>query len=386
MTRISSANDLARLDSVLELMDLPAFIIGVEDPQHFIIRKLNSAHVNGTGVSADALEGKRPHDVLPGRLADTICQNYRRCAETGKAISYEEMLDLSDGPRWWWTTLTPINDLSGQVVALLGTALDITEQKKREFDTMNQLARASRANTELQVFASVASLDVRGPLASMISLLDMIADGFMEMGDGKSQQVALCRDIGARAVERLDRLTSQSAKTMLKAMDKRELCLGHICADIMAAIDPDNRLDAEMPTDQVLCEPAATQLILHRLLENAAKHANHRIALRCTPEPGGMAIIVADDGTMRDDDHRICGRPVRPTLDGFGHDEALLNIIDLIEGRGGTITRSAPPAGFTAALKIHCPNMQPIGAETSKPAWPVCEVSSVATPIRQSVS
>lgn len=57
--------------------------------------------------------------------------NYRRCLRNKSVITYEEELDLPAGKKVWLTKLTPVIN-KGKVEKIVGSSLDITENKRKE--------------------------------------------------------------------------------------------------------------------------------------------------------------------------------------------------------------------------------------------------------------
>lgn len=89
---------------------------------------------------ASEIIGQQPH-AKPGGLieeyftrevADKLIINYRRCIQTGTTISYEESFWTKGGERYFYTTLVPLKDDSGQIFRIIGMARDITERKIAE--------------------------------------------------------------------------------------------------------------------------------------------------------------------------------------------------------------------------------------------------------------
>ena len=75
--------------------------------------------------------GHEPQECLPSKVAASLIEKCRRCAETGVAQRYEETLDLPAGRRDWETSLAPVRDpVSGRVVRILGSARDVTDRRR----------------------------------------------------------------------------------------------------------------------------------------------------------------------------------------------------------------------------------------------------------------
>ncbi|MCS3795996.1 PAS domain S-box protein [Niastella sp. OAS944] len=114
-------------------------------------------------------------------------QAFQLAMRTGK-ISYEARVVRNDNTeRWIRVNGTTIYDKKHQPLRLLGTLLDITEQKKAKDELENMvLARTSelvttnsaleKSNHELEQFAYIASHDLQEPLRKIQTFADMVKE------------------------------------------------------------------------------------------------------------------------------------------------------------------------------------------------------------------
>jgi PAS domain S-box-containing protein len=112
---------------------------------------------------------------------------YQNALKTGK-ITYEARIIRNDNTeRWIRVNGTTIYNKKHQPVRLLGTVLDITEQKKAKDELENMvLARTSelvtsnsaleKSNHELEQFAYIASHDLQEPLRKIQTFADMVKE------------------------------------------------------------------------------------------------------------------------------------------------------------------------------------------------------------------
>lgn len=112
---------------------------------------------------------------------------FENALQTGN-ISYEARIVRNDKPeRWIRVNGTTIYDKKHQPVRMLGTILDITDQKKAKEELENMvLERTSelmasnsaleRSNHELEQFAYIASHDLQEPLRKIQTFADMVKE------------------------------------------------------------------------------------------------------------------------------------------------------------------------------------------------------------------
>ncbi len=122
---------LAEQNAVFENTQDALFLVDVVDEEEFRYVKLNPTHERITGLTTAAVRGKRPQDLLDEKTAQRIVEHYQECVAKRRPISYEETLELPTGRKVWSTMLSPI-ELDGQIIQLVGSAREITEQKELE--------------------------------------------------------------------------------------------------------------------------------------------------------------------------------------------------------------------------------------------------------------
>jgi PAS domain S-box-containing protein len=151
---VRALRDLA--DSFHHGVAAAVFLVDVGDDGAFRYAGLNRFHEHSTGLTSAQIRGKSPRDLVPDVLteahADAVTANYRRCVEARCPIEYEEHLALAGRATWWVTRLVPLFDASGRVARIVGTAWDITVQKRLELDA-DARQRRFRAVFELSVEA-----------------------------------------------------------------------------------------------------------------------------------------------------------------------------------------------------------------------------------------
>lgn len=162
-------------ETILSNVESAIFLINVENNK-FKFQRLNTFHENATGLKTENIKGKTPIEVFGKEFGQELEKNYRCCLETERNISYEEELNLPAGKRTWLTKLTPVIGNNGEVEKIVGSSLDITENKIKEreiqylsfHDEMTGLYNRRYFENEMQRLDSSRNL----PLTIMIADLD----------------------------------------------------------------------------------------------------------------------------------------------------------------------------------------------------------------------
>jgi PAS domain S-box-containing protein len=101
------------------------------------------AQTREVGLTSQELIGKRLHDLRPGQDDRPALAAHER-ALSGESVAYDT--DFAD--RWFSCRVEPLLDEGGDIVGVIGAALDITDRKRTE-DTLREVTRGYRAISEL---------------------------------------------------------------------------------------------------------------------------------------------------------------------------------------------------------------------------------------------
>jgi PAS domain S-box-containing protein len=122
-------DSLALLRGVAE--STPDLIV-VKD-NHGRVVMANPAHVKAVGRPEAKIVGHTDRDFMDDTaLADRIMANDRRVMSSGRVERVEETVSTPEGPRTYLATKSPLRDVRGEVVGVIGVATDITDRKRME--------------------------------------------------------------------------------------------------------------------------------------------------------------------------------------------------------------------------------------------------------------
>jgi len=96
---------------------------------------------------------------------------------TGKSISVEEPLILEDGSeRIYLSKKVALKDKDGSVVGLLGSSMDITEQKQAENEAKKMSVELEKVSQVKQMFLANMRHDIRTPFTGVIMCAELLAE------------------------------------------------------------------------------------------------------------------------------------------------------------------------------------------------------------------
>lgn len=117
---------------------LLAVMEGVPDPifvknRESAMLMVNPANLHLLGKPREEVIGKTPRELHKDQaLADVILSNDRKVMESGQSCVVEELVPTAHGVRTFLARKTPYRDGNGEIVGILGIAMDITERKEAE--------------------------------------------------------------------------------------------------------------------------------------------------------------------------------------------------------------------------------------------------------------
>jgi PAS domain S-box-containing protein len=233
------------------------------------------------------------------RLSTTV----NRTLETGMPYELELEMIRSDGSKGWMLARgESLRDEHGAIVALRGTAQDITDRKGAEEDlkllneTLEQrvrerTAQAEGANCMKSEFLANMSHELRTPLNGIIGFAEFLVDG--KPGTLNPKQTEYLEDIlncGRHLLQLindvLDLAKVEAGKMKFKA-ERFALCnaIGEVCSALRPMKNKTLTIDTEVDPvlDEVTLDKQKFKQILFNLLSNAVKFT----------DSGGSVIVIA---------------------------------------------------------------------------------------------
>ena len=148
------------------MMDSISGWIFYKDKQNRFIQ-VNKAMTEVMGMTKEQMEGKSCFDLYPKKQAELYWKNDKEVIASGKPkMTMLEFMKTPKGNLWVQTDKTPYLDAQGNVIGIIGFAIDITERKQMEdalrvsLQEKNVLIREihHRVKNNMQVISSLLQL------------------------------------------------------------------------------------------------------------------------------------------------------------------------------------------------------------------------------------
>jgi PAS domain S-box-containing protein len=301
-TEMIAWDRLAEIDGIYD--SSPIGLCTLDKDLRYIRINENLAEING--IPAIKHIGKTPREIIPS-LAEKIESMAKQTLKTGKPIMSREIDGVTPAKprvlRTWIFQSVPFKDISGDIIGISFSVLEITEMKKVQQEIADTVKKLELSNDELQRFAYVVSHDFKEPLRMVSSFSQLIQSRYLGKLDKEADEFIDFIVEGSRRMEiLLDDLLSYSRITSAEGKYK-EINLNSIIEECMfnlkLAIEENN---AEITWDHL---PAVfvnkTQMIhvFQNLIANAIKFRSSdtpKIHISTQIEENQWILGVSDNG------------------------------------------------------------------------------------------
>jgi PAS domain S-box-containing protein len=263
-----------------------------------------------TGISAEEWRA-RPEawvEAIHPIDRDEILRSYRAAVDAKRAWAEEYRMRTRDGRTIWVRDETTfLHDEHGDPTYMQGVIWDVTERRLAEQALRESEQREREAAERLRAldemkntFLAAVSHELRSPLTSILGLSLTLERSELEETDRNDLLQRLAAN--ARKLDRLlkdlldiDRLNRGIVEPQYRTTDVGAL-VRRTVENLDALGDRTIQVQAQPATMSV--DAAKVERIVENLLMNAARHTStgRTIWLRVEREPGGVLIVVEDDG------------------------------------------------------------------------------------------
>ena len=358
----------------------------VESSDDAIVSKTLQGTVRSWNKGAERLFGYTAQEAIgrpitflipPERLAEED-EILARVGRGERTEHFETVRIAKDGRRLDISlTVSPIRDLSGEIIGASKIGRDITARKRVE----EALRESDRRKDE---FIALLAHELRNPLAPLTTALHL-----MRLAEGDSQRVARARDVMERQLGHLVRLVDDLLDISRISQNRLELrrtrvLLSEVVHQAVETARPvidaaGHELTISIPTAPIYLDADLTRLsqVLGNLLTNSARYTDRGGTIVVSAEQSAHQVLVSVKDTGIGIPAEALShifnmfsqvdRGAERAKEGLGIGLALVK--GLVEMHGGTVTAASdgPGTGSTFTIALPLPSGDEAAAAPSPP-------------------
>lgn len=253
-----------RYSTLFQHSPLDLAVVALKADGRIVYEEANPGLLRSLGFTREQFLDHTPHEVFSAEVADYVTKRYRACISTQSVVEYEVSGRTPIGDVVRRTVLVPLFNADGQVIKVLVTSMDLTEQRRVE----EQLRQAQRLEAVGQLTGGIAH-DFNNLLTVVMGNLDMLRRA-------KPERAPRLIDNALGAVEHGRKLTSQllafSRRHPMKpeAVDLHAL-IGGMTDMLVQSLRGDISLEIDLADNlwPIEVDPAQLQASLINLAANA---------------------------------------------------------------------------------------------------------------------
>ncbi len=336
------------------------------------------------GVAPDAFEPDYEHylALLPEAERARIQERVQRALEAHEPYEVRHAIVRPDGEvRHVQSRGEVVVSESGDVEALQGVVLDVTEQHRAQAAVERYARELEERNTELEQFAYVASHDLQEPLRMVSSFLQLLERRYGEALDETAREYIDFAVDGAKRMQKLIQDLLSYSRVGTRGKPFQAVDTGRVVEEVLTDLGPaieERAADVAVgPLPTLQADPTQVRQLFQNLVGNALKFgAEAGPEVRVAAEPAardgapGWRFTVSDDGIGVAPEHaerifQIFQRlHTREEYAGTGIGLAICKKI--AERHGGTIGVESEP-GHGATFHVWLPESPPSAPAPSPP-------------------
>lgn len=199
---------------------------------HFL--QVNKAYSEFLGISQENLENMSLFDILPEEQAEDSWDDDKQVMESGKPkFDIISHISYNDNVRYLCTDKIPYRDEHGNIIGIIGFAVDITERKQADEELKSTMIELKRSNQELKQFAYVASHDLQEPLRMVSSFTQLLKDQYEDTLDENALNYIDFAVDGANRMKLLINDLLDYSRVTTKANEFEEIDLERVLDEVL---------------------------------------------------------------------------------------------------------------------------------------------------------
>lgn len=273
----------------------------LEVDKNDVIQLVNQSFCVMSGYTEDELLGKKAMDVLRTDNKEIISSKLK-LREIGKSDSYEvQVLDKTGIKKHWLLSAAPRFDENKNVIGSIGIHLDITNQKKLEFQKERLVEELEKSNKGLQEYAHIVSHDLKSPLRSINALATWIQEDYKDVLDeGGLHNLQLMQEKIA-SMDKLIHGILEYSTANSSELDSKKVDLNEVVAEVGETIYIPDHVELSVPEKLpvLLADRIKLRQLFQNIIGNAVVHIEKEkglVEVLCKETTSHYVFNIKDNG------------------------------------------------------------------------------------------
>lgn len=327
-------NNLKDQFAIIDCIPVPIFVMEVGDDGVPLYIHSNTTLLKQLGLDLSDFVGRTAIQAFGPEHGSFVYNEQLKTIASREQNEFEFQFQSRGADRYVRTTLRPQLDETGRVIRLVGSVLDIGNEKIAQ----STQAKLDGIGTEVEQFIAMAAHDLRSPMRNVMDLAELLYEDFEDHGDGKLDLIALLKETAEKSMDLISDVLSY-ATTLGPVAPSCDYNLSELCRDLMIILDPQNQHTLICSDLKLHGEKSVMQIILRNLIDNALKHGNREhLTLQCDATlnaASSVEVSLSDNGAGFENPGIAFLESGEFRMEsGYG----LLAIRKLVTARGGDIT------------------------------------------------
>ncbi len=184
------AQSEANLRLIMDLIPQSIFARNIKGEYLFV----NNCFAAYYGLTPQDIINKSVFDIAPVKEeSEVLLHQDSEVINSGKTIVFPEIsfTDHTGVKRYFHSVKVPYMPAGQQEKAVLGIAIDVTNEKLAETERTKMIGEIVQRNKDLEQFSYIISHNLRSPVANIIGITGLLEDGVIEREEEKDLMVEL---------------------------------------------------------------------------------------------------------------------------------------------------------------------------------------------------
>jgi PAS domain S-box-containing protein len=253
---------------VFDHLSVCMFFVDVTPEGRFRYVRFNPAEEAALGLTTEQVAGKFVEEVFAPDLTQKLVRNYRRCVEEGRAITYDDELNLPTGSRHFHSNLIPLRNNSGRIHRIVGACIDTTDLKRTQEEALSRQKFES-----LGVLAAGIAHDFNNLLGSILAQAEL-AETELAAGASPRQEIRAIQSVASHAGKIVRELmTYAGQESTIREPTDLSLLVQEMLELLKISVSKHAVLQVDLPKNlpAVQANPVQLRQVIMNLITNASE-------------------------------------------------------------------------------------------------------------------